>query len=485
MSGAISLRQAIVNTDMILRAQLPAVATALIDSEALERHYELTGEFLWPDPVTSSMFREVGMLSYVRDFDYTAWGHNFFSSELVRAFDDTLSLYLGVPASEISDLGSLSFFHETPLEQFTLKGVHNSEILDIDAGLIELVAGRRFTEEEIETLAYVAVVSQDFLDANNLYLGSYLLIDYHIYDEEAGANFYYPENDDSLLLSQRFELKIIGVFEKELVIADVEALGERYYFDFINRIYVPNAVVESVVDLYMQVLPEIDPELYVEILAADHVEDVLSYDGVLFLLYDPTDLVAFAYAAKEILPAFWMIEDLSNTYSYISNSMEMMNEIVNQLMVGTLIATLIILGLLILLFLVDRKQEVGIYLALGEKKKNILAQLMMEMMAVAFIGMTVALFVGNTLSTEISRTMIEQDIIRQLEDPERIVGHGLLSGMGFRVEMTHEEMIDMYEVSLDVTTVLLFYGITLVAVLLAAGIPTLMVIQMNPKEVLL
>lgn len=480
MSGSVSVRQAILNTDAALRAQLPAVATLVVDGEASEHHFELTGEFI-EDSVTPSIVREIGALSYVEVFDYTAWGFNFFSSEIERVFDPSLFSHLDLPLSEIRDRGSLSYWDETSLEQFTLKGGQHPGIIDIEAGLIELVTGRTFTVEEIETLSYVAVVSQDFLVANNLSLGSTLMLDYFILDESEDVIL--GNDEGNILASQNFELEIIGVFEKELEI-NSESFEIHSYIDFVNRIYVPNAVVESIVDLYMEVLPGLDPEFYAEISAVENIEDILGYDNFLFLLHDPMDLVTFATAANDILPGFWIVEDLFNTYTDISNSMEMLDEIANWFLIGAICATLVILGLLVLLFLVDRKHEIGIYLALGEKKHKVVSQFILETMLAAVIGMTFALFTGNMLGSQLSQVLIEQDVIRQLEDPDRIETFGLLHGMGFRMKMSHEEMLELYEVTLDTSTIMLFYVVTLSTVLVATTIPTWLVVNMKPKEIL-
>lgn len=450
------------------------MATLVVDGEARFDYFERTGVFI-EDGITPSIIREIGALPYVDAFDYTAWGRNFFSSELIRAFDESLFSHFNLPESEIRDMGSLSYWQETPLEQFTLKGGQHPNILDIEAGLIELTAGRTFTKDEIESLSYVAVVSQDFLEANNLSLGSFLTLDYLIFNEAEEKN---------LLASQTFELKIIGVFEKELGF-EAELNDIRGHINFVNRIYVPNIVVESIVDLYMTILPEIDPDFYVKTSAIENIEDILGYDDFLFLLHDSADLVDFANAASEILPDFWMVDDLSNTYADISNSMEMMNQIANKLMIGTIIAMLVILGLLILLFLIDRKQEVGIYLALGEKKNNILIQFIFETITAAIIGMTLALFVGSSLGNQISQMMIEQNVMHQLENPNRVVTHGLLHEMGFRVDLTHEDMLNLYEITLDGTVVIWFYGITLSTVMLTTLIPTWLVVNMKPKAILI
>lgn len=473
LSSAISTNQAILNADLALRRRLPAVATLIIDGEARQNHFELTGEFI-EEGVTPFLLREIGALTYVRAFDYSAWGFDFFSNELIRVFDKDFFSHLGILYDEINDRGSLSFWDETEYEQFRLKGVQYPYILDIESGLIELIDGRVFTPDEITTLTYVAIVSSDFLEQNNLDLGMTLVLDYFLFDQ------YRQEVLDSRI----FELEIIGAFDKELPV-DVAAYEIQSHFNFVNRVYVPNLVIESLLDLYMEHLPSLNPELYVEISANEMPQDFLGYDDFLFLLYDPAELVAFANTVNNLLPPFWRVEDLSNVYSDISNSMQMMNELADTLMLGTVLAILVVLGLLILLFLTDRKQEIGIYLALGERKYRIFGQLIFEAMIAAVIGMTLALFVGNSIANQVSQTLVKQDVIRQIEDPDRIVRHGQLYGMGFRVDLTHEEMLEFFDVTLDVRTTISFYMITLGTVILATTIPIVVIMGMKPKEILL
>ena len=411
---------------------------------------------------------------YVRAFDYSAWGLDFFSDELVRAFDPQLFAHLEHLPAEIVDSGSLSFLVETTTERFTVKGVWYPAILDVEAGLIELTAGRAFTYQEVTDLSYVAVVSQDFLEANNLALGMPLFLEYQIFDHYR----------TQVLDSRIFELEIVGTFAKELP-PNQPVYEISSHIEFVNRIYVPNRVIESLLDDYLVHLPQLDPELYAQINVAEDLEKILNYDSFLFLLNDPAKLVAFADTVNALLPSFWQVEDLANAYADISNSMARLTEISRMMIVGTAVATLVILGLLIFLFVIDRWQEVGIYLSLGEKQHKILSQFMLEAMLVAMLGITLALFAGNAFGNRLSQAMIEQDMMHQLEDPNRIVSHGQLHGMGFRVDLTHEEMLALFDVTLDARTVIRFYCLTLSTVSLAVAIPIFLVVNTKPKAILL
>jgi len=487
LAGALSTGQAMINTSEILRAQLPPVAKVTIDGEALEAHIEEMGQWSDVAPLTPALVHELGSLSYVRDYDYFTRLFGLHSGDLVRAFDPELFRDTGLDYEDWIDLGSLAHFdrwdEDIDYEHFSLKGVHNPNILDISTGLIDLVEGRTFTQEEVQELHYVAVVSRDFLEANDLLLGSSFVLENRIYPDDAIVhNFLEP-----YLASSPIVLEIVGVFEKEF---DTDTpdhiLGIHGYFDFINHIYVPNLVVTSVFDFYWEVLPEIDPDLYAERQYRGDREEITHLDNVLFWLYDAAYLGAFEEAAHDILPDFYVIEDMSMVFGVINNSMDALNDIVNGLIVGTVAAMLVVLSLLLMLLLRARRHEVGIYVALGEKKGTIFAQFFLEIMIASLIGITLGLFVGNMIAAELSHSMIAQDIAQQFQNPDRTITYSLLHGMGYHAPiMTAEEMLDAYTVRLDLVTVAYFYGVALTIILVTVLLSLWGIFSLKPKEILM
>ena len=483
-SGALSIREAIINTDLNLRRQLPAITTVYLDHLALN-HAQTQRGWIKVDHIKAPMIREIGALPYVRLFDYTAWGYHFFSHELVRAFHPELFLELDGIEVAPDDTGSLSFHGNVDLEQFRLKGSQAPGVADIEAGLIDLVHGRTFIEAEMNSLSYVAIVSQNFLEANRLSLGDTFILDYNIYHEQEKEMIVEEHYSvDNLILSTPFELKIIGVFEHTLP-ENFELSDIRQHMELINRIYVPNLLIESTLDLYIEAFLETQPELLEEILVAESLEDILLYENIMFLLYDPTYLAAFNTAASAIIPDFWVVGDLSNAYADIANSMEMMNWIANLLAFGSTLATLIVLTLLVVLFLRDRKPEIGIYLALGAKKVSVIWQMLIEVIAVSLVAITLALFVGHLLAASISTTIIRNDLTRQASLEEDVITASGLERMGFRHEMTHEEMLASYDVTLNLMTIVIFYSIALCSILLATAIPIIYITRLNPKRILM
>jgi len=456
---------------------MPAVATLVPygDFDVIVAHYEQTGE--WPSELTPSQIRDVGSLDYVYDFDFSV-GNRLYSTELRRAFDEAKFDHIDMPDDSKIDIDTLSQWgavREAGLEHFFFRGVHNPDILDIRTGLIALREGRVFTQAEVESLSYVAVVSCGFLRENGLELGGFVTFDYRIYSGDF----------EELLYVRPISLEIVGVFDGEFAPEDKPDPNDIHqYVNQINQIYVPNLVVESTIKIYQEVLPELNPGMYAAYLEGTSIEEMIFYDKVLFLLHDPIYLADFRDAAHEVLPAFWNVDDFTSTYALISSSMEMLDEIALWVVIGALIATVVIVSLVIMLVLHDRRREAGIYLALGEKKSSVVGQFLVEIMIATTIGMTLGLFAGNMLSAEISGMMIEQDMIRQLEDPGREWGAVALQSMGYRAYMTPEEMIATYEVRLEIATVVQFYALFLATALLATTISLWGIVKMKPREIL-
>ena len=493
MSTAISMRQGIINTDIALREKFPAIATLAHDQEALNSKMEDEGTFFAIEQITPDIMHQIGDLPYVRYFNYIARGSHFFSEEIVRAFPKHLFSELTPPLPNAQDWNSLSLWGITQLEEFVLNGVHQPAIVEIQSGLVDLINGRTFTQEEIDSGSPVTIVSQSFLAANNLALGDILALDFRIYHSELLENNPIVSRleiyqDENLLLSHSLELEIVGVFDREFeVLPHFDTLDLEMHINLLNRIYVPNAVVESTTDMLMNFwLVESNNEEFVASLEAQNLEDFIWYSDFNFLLQDPLYFPVFAEAATSLLPEFWRVVDLASAYEEFAISMTTVRELADGVRIGSVIAVIVTLSLLTLLFLRDRKYELGVYLALGEHKRTVAFQLLTEVLVISLFAVTTALFVGDMIASQFSTTMLRHEMIRLAEDENRItnVSTDTPAGMGFIIDLTTEDLVALYDTSLDSTTILTFYGLAFLTVTISTILPVLMIVKMNPKDVL-
>ena len=299
-------------------------------------------------------------------------------------------------------------------------------------------------------------------------------------------------NKSHLFDQKEFQFEIVGLFdmverETELLMrSDSDWVEFERQRDVLNQIYVPNYITEEIRRFRFDSFNEMDGGIRTD-------EDFVPPIASLFILEDPFYIEDFREAVEPLLPEFIGIDDLSSAFNDVESSMEIMQEIANWVLWISIGATILILSLLITLFLHDRRYEMGIYLALGEQKPKIVSQILIEVIVVAFVGITLAVFAGNVISSRMSQAMlrnalVEEDNVHFGEGVRvgfHILGSSSLEGMGFNFEMTPDEMMEQFDISLNTQVILLIYGIGLAVIAASTLVPVIYTVRLNPKKVLL
>lgn len=481
MVGSLLIPQAVSNTEANLNARLPGVATIEVDYESMMAHESQTGEWPLVSPLSPEVIREIGELDYVRTYDYSM-SETFFSSDLYRHWNPEFSDDSPWNGDDFQDAHSLRYWG-LDFENFDLKGVHNSEILDIQEGIIELVAGRTFSEEEMSGTKHAALISRELAERNNLNIGSKITLESRVYDlrdadESSGLQSGEQFKEEHLHETKAFEIEIAGIYE---LLA--ESITGEEWLDvlenqrMLNRIYVPNSLTEAA----KQFIFDTESDLFGE----EHElsdEDKLSFQAI-YILESSRDLSSFTVTGNEMLPEFWQVNTLVNMFEEISSSMDNMAWIANMVLVGTAGATIIITSLLIILSLRDRKGEIGIYLALGEKKSRVIFQIIFEVLAPAIIAITLSLFTGGILAKELSQTMLMNDLTSQVQED---FSHDSSELDWFsKGEMSIDEMMANYEIKLEGQVIVMYYGLSIGVVLVASAIPVIYITRLDPKKIMM
>jgi len=485
IAGALAVEGAVASTEENLRRSMPSVVAIGVDEQQVVDYYLTNGEFPDVTGFTADLIRSVGALPYVRDFNYS-----------IEAWLGSLDIQAYLPTMADMFPGWNAQPDHFP-SFFDIVGLSGPSLIPLNEGIIELVAGRMLTEAEIleadSSGVTPALVSNAFADVNQLSIGSVFTlsnmvaqgIDSNLSDQELWL-------EENLFAYENYEFKIVGLFDlvgREVV----EAHDMDTYFlqqSMLNQIYVPNAVAEAA-------------EYFGAVARQEREGETSTMKGFeptltsIFILDDPREIEDFRNAVQPMLPDFVAIDDLTNTFEAISTSMLTLLEIADWILWMSIGATFLILSLLLTLFLRDRRYEIGIYSALGERKSKIVAQILFEVLAISLVGISFAVFVGTTISSNLSQMMLQNAIIAENE-PSRVGGGGD-SGMFFMVSgstsldalgfgqdtLTVDEMIEAFDLSLAPQSVLIFYGIGLMAVGVSTLIPVIYVIKLNPKKLLM
>lgn len=505
IAGAISVEGAITNTDANLRRQMQPILSIEFDWQEWDRilleEYDFSWEtFDWDavdqnDPDTlpprepqlrPSDVRAIGDLDHVNFYDFIT--QTQLRSFSVERYGESWNAP-GVP------------------EWLDFRGSSSTDLVHIDQDMIDLVHGNQFSQNDLipggERAA--AIVSEGFANTNNLALGSifeaYMLIMIPEVDEDGnmiwsggwGEADEYAEENIHAQIGMEFE--IVGLFD--IPIDDESNNNEDWErTNGMNIIYVPNWALEDIQrrqeaawHTIWDVLDIETPE-WARTTPDDGDEDDVQMRIIpLFVLDDPGDMDAFRESAAELLPAAHHFIDLSSAFDDIASSMETLQTIANLVLYVSIGATLLILSLLITLFLRDRRHEMGVYLALGEKKGKIISQILMEVLVTSFVAISLSIFVGTFISSAVSRNMLLNELTaEQSDDPWGGWGPewNVFMEIGIPTNnMSSDEMIDAFDISLSAQTIGLFYAIGLGAVVLSTLVPVVYIVTLNPKKVLL
>jgi putative ABC transport system permease protein len=455
ISGAISIQQATGNVETSIKEKLGTATTIELDYEALsEMSDEELGDYEIEN-LSLDLIKKIGELSYVKYFDYNT--SSYLGSEALKS-------YRGNEAEEFET------DYSGPSMDFILKGINYAPVLDFEEQKGKLIDGRIFKTEEIVNGSAVAIMSKKLAEKNSLQIGDTFVLKNDIYGPES----------DKPISSRDVVLEIIGFFEPQSVKKEEGSKKDQGMYDFLdmdyqNTIYVPNEIVVSENKYNMEEFMKSDPEI-AEMMEN---EEITEYYTPIFVLNKPEDSPSFEEEVKPLLPALYTVRKASDQYETISAPIQSMSKLSSYVLVAAIITTVLIIGLVVLLFLRDRKHELGIYLSLGERRRRIIGQIILEVMIISLIGITLSLFSGNYLAQGVSDTMIKSESGQNTDD------YYMYPITDFQSNLTTEDVIASYQVKLDSSFIFLFYAIGIATILVSTILPLIYIIRLNPRKIMM
>ena len=437
--------------------------------------------------LTLDMIESIAELPYIRTYNVTGFlsfdnfhYHLFFPYFLVGDLEE----------EERSILKSIGNFQpDHPLK--TVVGISQPRPIEFDVGIFQLAEGRLITEEELSRGAQVIILPRLFAQKNHLMVGDHMTLEYSELPPGLGI-FYERPPARELPFHTSIEVEVVGLFD----ILDEKLVVEHEFhfhdlFGLYNTPFVPLRLLESLAQDSMGA-------------RQDNLEWAYSFNGFfdffpsqeqplqldhLLILYDYRQLDNLQQKVNEILPEGWGIYGTDAPLTPFLAAMGQIDFLSNLVLKMVSVSTFLILILLSLIFVKARRAEIGIYLALGEKKKKIILQLMMELLLVTVVGLILSIFIGSLVVNQFERHLISSEILAQMQAPENLepfanwVGYPLGH---FRVpEITVDDVLSMYNSSLDFQTAILVFGSGLGVVLISALFPMAYILKMKPKKILL
>lgn len=328
----------------------------------------------------------------------------------------------------------------------------SSTSTDFEAGTSELTSGVAITSADKDK--NVAMVEENLAEEN---------------DWKVGDSFTVTSSDGNTKVT----LKIVGIYKTTDSGSD---MAQNFSFlNPYNKVYVPYTVANT-------------------IKGSDYKNTV---DSAVYTMDDAANISAFEKEAKKVDSIDWdtfKLDANDTLYQQMIGPINSVASFSKNVVYIVSIAGALILGLLVMMQVRDRKYEMGVLLAIGEKRGKLIAQFFVEILIVALVSFGlaaasshyVAQLAGNQLLAQQNSSTNETTTSTENRGPGGGGGQGGPGGFGQSVSNLTKNTEQIKELDIQVTLedMLKMGGIGIGIAFISVLLPAALVLRMNPKTIL-
>lgn len=323
---------------------------------------------------------------------------------------------------------------------------------DFEAGTSELTSGVAITSADKDK--NVAMVEENLAEEN---------------DWKVGDSFTVTSSDGNTKVT----LKIVGIYKTTDSGSD---MAQNFSFlNPYNKVYVPYTVANT-------------------IKGSDYKNTV---DSAVYTMDDAANISAFEKEAKKVDSIDWdtfKLDANDTLYQQMIGPINSVASFSKNVVYIVSIAGALILGLLVMMQVRDRKYEMGVLLAISEKRGKLIAQFFVEILIVALVSFGlaaasshyVAQLAGNQLLAQQNSSTNETTTSTENRGPGGGGGQGGPGGFGQSVSNLTKNTEQIKELDIQVTLedMLKMGGIGIGIAFISVLLPATLVLRMNPKTIL-
>lgn len=405
-------------------------------------------------PIDVSDANELAKLNHVASYNYYSS-----TQALASGFD---------PIESSGDTSSSSDETSTTTEtQGPGGGQGGPQMVDADlsiSGLLDSATSTDFEAGTSELTSGVAITSAD-KDKNVAMVEENLAKEN---DWKVGDSFTVTSSDGNTKVT----LKIVGIYKTTDSGSD---MAQNFSFlNPYNKVYVPYTVANT-------------------IKGSDYKNTV---DSAVYTMDDAANISAFEKEAKKVDSIDWdtfKLDANDTLYQQMIGPINSVASFSKNVVYIVSIAGALILGLLVMMQVRDRKYEMGVLPAIGEKRGKLIAQFFVEILIVALVSFGlaaasshyVAQLAGNQLLAQQNSSTNETTTSTENRGPGG-GGQGGPGGFGESVSNLTKNTEQIKELDIQVTLedMLKMGGIGIGIAFISVLLPAALVLRMNPKTIL-
>ncbi|MBC1971730.1 ABC transporter permease [Listeria welshimeri] len=448
----------------LAREQLGGTVTLTVDQEkqmaAMQKEASSSDETstdtkpkFQSNPIDVSDANDLAALEHVKSYNYYSSTQALASGfDPIESSGDTSTSDDSTSSKDTEGPGGGNGGPQMVDADLSINGLLDSETsTDFEAGTSELTSGVAITADDKGK--NVAMVEENLAKQN---------------DWKVGDSFTVTSSDGNTKVT----LKIVGIYKTTDSGSD---MAQNFSFlNPYNKVYVPYTVANT-------------------IKGSDYKNTV---DSAVYTMDDAANISAFEKEAKKVDSIDWdtfKLDANDTLYQQMIGPIDSVASFSKNVVYIVSIAGALILGLLVMMQVRDRKYEMGVLLAIGEKRGKLIAQFFVEILIVALISFGLAAASSHYVAQLAGNQLLEQQNSSTTETTNNTENRGPGGGGqggpgGFAGSISNltknTEQIKELDIQVTLEDMLKMGGIGIGIAFISVLLPAALVLRMNPKTIL-
>ena len=432
---------------IIMLFVLFAIATAILSSVSIKKAAKISSEisssnlsnfFNVKNDVSKSLYEVITRKDIEKIL--TVKGIKSYNAELMGA-GDAENIQKVKPTKETP------YNYEGVEKSLAFLGNDNSESdLKFTSNMLKLVEGRHIVPSDKNKV----LIHKDLAELNNLKIGDKITLrkidelDYRVIKGKG---------------KDEVSLEIIGIFERGTGDGEIEG----NLLDIVeNNLLCDN---NSIAELY------------------GYTDTDKTFTSATFHIDEGVNIDSVIEEVKK-LPLNWdlmKVERGSDVFLALTESFRVMDNIVNMMLIGSIVIGGFILILILTFWIQGRIHETGILLSIGISKYKIIAQYIVELLMISILAFSLSYFSGQLISQNVGESIMQKSSKETVQNLK--YGSGVPLGNDPNSNMlTHTS--DDIEVKITPIEMMYLLVIGSGIIVLSVFISSISIIRLKPKEIL-
>lgn len=352
---------------------------------------------------------------------------------------------------------------------FTITGVNSTDyVADFTSGTSEIKKGVGITSDTADNSA---VISSDLADENDLSVGDTFTVSTTVDDTETS-----------------YTLTVVGIYDNSSTATTAQMMSNAS-----------------------------NPQnnIYTNLTTANTMKgETDTLDSAVYTLSNPKNMDAFVKEIKsDIDTDSYSVTSSDGIYEQMLSPLNNISSIAQNIVILVAVAGAVILTLIVILSIRERRYEVGVLMSLGENRLKIIGQFFTELLMVTVVSLFIASFAGNFVGNAIGNQLLSSSTSTEQttqnagpgaggpgqntkssdsntdtnsNQKPSTPGNGGGRGMGNMVAMatSSSQEIDDLDIKLTGTDVAKLGGIALLISFVSTILASIGIIRMKPKDIL-